>query len=97
MEQQQKEQAYLKAKTRVKELKEFYNHAVTFVIINTLIGIAVWYYGGSMWFFLVFAVGGWAIGLIAHALKTFQWNPFLGADWEQRKINELMKNHESNY
>jgi hypothetical protein len=34
---------------------------------------------------------GWGIGLFVHALKTFQWNPFINKEWEQRKIQEFLK------
>ena len=93
---QQQSTAYIRAKRRVKEIKDFYNHLAVFLIVNTLIIMVVWYYDGPIWFTLFFAAGGWAIGLLAHALKTFQWNPFLSKDWEQRKMNELMNNNESN-
>src|SRR5215467_560422 len=34
---------------------------------------------------------GWRIGLLAHGLATYRWMPFLGKEWEQRKIRELVE------
>jgi hypothetical protein len=34
---------------------------------------------------------GWGIGLIIHALFVFVFGPRFGADWEERKIRELME------
>ena len=33
---------------------------------------------------------GWGIGLLAHGLATYRWMPFIGKEWEERKIRELM-------
>ncbi len=88
---QQQSEAYNKAKSRVKEIKGFYNHLAVFLIVNAVIAGIVWYYDGPIWFTLLFATGGWAIGLLAHLMKTFQWNPFLSSNWEQRKLKELLE------
>jgi hypothetical protein len=32
-----------------------------------------------------------SIGLIFRAIKIFNLNPFMGKNWEERKIQELMK------
>jgi hypothetical protein len=38
----------------------------------------------------ILATSSWGIGLAAHGLATYRWMPFLGKEWEQRKIRELM-------
>ncbi|MEN8816139.1 MAG: 2TM domain-containing protein [Nonlabens sp.] len=86
-----KNKALKKAQERVEELKGFYNHLITFTIINLLILIAVLFLEGDLLFFFIVSVLGWGIGLFIHAIKTFQWNPFTGKDWEQRKIQELLR------
>jgi hypothetical protein len=37
---------------------------------------------------------GWGIGVFIHAVKTFRWFPFLGKDWEERKLKEYMEEEE---
>jgi hypothetical protein len=83
--------ALIKAQERVEELKSFYNHLITFTIINLLILLAVLFLEGDLLFFFIVSVLGWGIGLFIHAIKTFHWNPFTGKDWEQRKIQELLR------
>jgi hypothetical protein len=47
-----------------------------------------------MWF--LWAAFGWGIGVLFHAIKTFDLNPFFGKQWEKRKIEEIMRNEEQN-
>ena len=82
---------YLAAKRRVKEMKSFYIHATVYVIINMFIIVRNVRDGGhwadmnNYWTALF-----WGIGLLAHALSVFMPRFFLGKDWEERKIKELM-------
>ena len=32
----------------------------------------------------------WGIGLVFHGIKAFDSVPFIGKDWEERKIKEMM-------
>jgi hypothetical protein len=41
-----------------------------------------------MWF--VFPAIGWGIGLVAHGLRAYGYNPLFGKNWEERKIKEFM-------
>lgn len=41
------------------------------------------------WF--VFSMIGWGIGIIFHAMKTFNWNPFFGNEWEKRKLKQFLE------
>ncbi len=38
----------------------------------------------------------WGIGLLSHALSVFGPNLFLGKDWEDKKIKQLMEKENSN-
>jgi hypothetical protein len=91
MKSNQSDMAYEKAKKKIAAIREFYNHLSVFVIVNLIIGSAVWYFGGSLKFFLLIGVTGWGIGLLVHAIKAFNWNPLLSQDWEQRKLKEIME------
>lgn len=41
------------------------------------------------WF--VWPLLGWGVGLAFHALAIFGLGGFLGREWEERKIEEIMK------
>ena len=30
-------------------------------------------------------MAGWGLGVLGHASKVFNWFPFMGKDWEERK------------
>ena len=85
-----KESKYIRAKERVEELKKFYSHLTTYVlVISGLAGLNYWTNGFSyMWF--LWAAFGWGIGIISHAVGTFNLNPFFGKNWEERKIKQFM-------
>jgi hypothetical protein len=77
--------AYFKAKERVKEIKEFYGNLISYcIVIPVLTFINFYTYWGFQWFW--FPLFGWGIGLTIHAFTVFGY----GANWEERKIEELM-------
>ncbi len=79
------DQDYLKAQARVEELKNFYNHLISFIVINPfLIFVNYMTFWDFKWFW--FSLGGWGLGLLIHALTTFG----VSRNWEERKIRELM-------
>ena len=90
----QDEIKYQEALKRVKKIKGFYKHAFVYVIINILIviiniqnlGAGESYFKYKNFTTLFF----WGIGLVAHGFSVFvpQW--FLGKNWEERKIKEIM-------
>ncbi|ALM19968.1 hypothetical protein JCM19294_684 [Nonlabens tegetincola] len=85
------EERYKRAKERVGEIRGFYSHSVVYILVN--IGIAGLNYYQNQWEFpwFLFTLGGWGIGLIAHAFAIFGTNPFTGKKWEERKIQEIME------
>ncbi len=93
-----KESKYLRAKERVAILKKFYSNLMSYIItISFLAGLN--YYSNQWsrpWF--LWAAFGWGIGIIIHAIKAFNWVPFMNKDWEDRKIKEYMDedNNENN-
>ncbi len=88
-----RENRYLRAKERVQELRKFYGNLTAYVIIITMLAIVNYLtYWGYKWF--LWAALGWGIGLLFHAVKTFNLNPFFSRDWEARKIKEFMEDDE---
>lgn len=78
--------AYLRAKSRVKALREFYGNLLSYcLIIPFLIFINYRTFWGFQWFW--FPMIGWGIGLTVHGLSVFGY----GTSWEERKIREIME------
>lgn len=80
---------YRRAKKRAKELKGFYSHLSTYVVVNIFfIAMNLWTKPEHLWFY--YPLFGWGIGLFWHFCGVFVFNKF-GKDWEERKIKELME------
>ncbi len=80
---------YKRARKRAKELKSFYSHLVTFVVINTyMIAVNLFTSPDELWFY--WPLLGWGFGLFWHFCGVFVFNQF-GKDWEEKKIKELME------
>ena len=88
MEQDNK---YYRAKNRVEQLRKFYGKAFSGLVAIGIVA-AINYYLNEWehpWFlWVVFGVG---ISIFFRAIKLFNLNPFMGKDWEERKIKEFMK------
>ncbi|WBX72722.1 histidine kinase [Tenacibaculum pacificus] len=81
---------YIKAVEKVEKLKELYQNLASYcVVIPFLIFINLKFSPQFHWFW--FPIFGWGIGLIFHFLEINNYNIILGENWEERKINEIMK------
>lgn len=84
---------YESARKRVKEIKEFYSHLLAYVVVNLfLMAVNLLTSPEHLWFF--WPMLGWGVGIAVHAMKTFNLMPFLGKDWEERKLKEFMDEEE---
>ncbi|WP_299048527.1 2TM domain-containing protein [uncultured Polaribacter sp.] len=80
---------YVKAVEKVEKLKEFYQNLASFcLVIPFLIFINLRFSPQFYWFW--FPIFGWGIGLTFHFLEVNNYNVFLGRNWEDRKVKELM-------
>lgn len=80
---------YVRAVERVEKLKEFYQNLATYcVMIPVFIFINLRFSPQFHWFW--FPIVGWGIGVVFHGLEVHNYSLFLGKDWEERKIKELM-------
>ena len=86
-----REESYLKAQKRIKEIKGFYAHVmVTVLVIPFLIFINLQFVPQFHWFW--FPIGGLGLSLVIHWIAVFGFSAIgLGKDWEERKIKELME------
>jgi hypothetical protein len=86
----QNEDRYFKAKKRVEEIKGFYGNLIAYVVVNIgLLAINLLTSPNYLWFF--WPLLGWGIGVFFHGMKVFNYMPFLGKDWEEKKIKEFME------
>jgi 2TM domain len=81
--------AYRRARRRVRQIRGFYVHVAVFVAVNVLLHL-INFVATRKGYWAFWPLVGWGIGLLAHGLATYRWMPFLGKDWEKRKIRELM-------
>lgn len=83
------------AQKRIKEIKGFYVHLLVYFMINIFIfvfnsnilsekSIHIEFGQLSLPFF-------WGIGLFAHWASVFGPNLFLGKNWEEKKIKEILE------
>ncbi len=85
---------YYRAKERVETLKKFYGSLLSSAFVILIVAsinyyVDEWRHPWFLW--VVFGVG---ISLIFKALKIFDLNPFMGRNWEERKIKEFMEQDE---
>ena len=87
---------YVRAVKRVEKLKEFYQNLASYcIVIPFLIFINLRFSPGFYWFW--FPMFGWGIGLTFHFLEVNNYTIFLGKNWEEKKIEELMKKQQNKY
>ena len=93
------EQKLERAKKRVKQIKGYYKHLMVYIIVNIIL-IAMEYINldeGEVFFrFSNFQTAFfWGIGLLFHTINVFGKDFFLGNDWEEKKIKELMDKNQN--
>lgn len=88
----EKEQ-FERAKKRVGEIKGFYGHLTAYVAVNIFfLVINLLTSPEHLWFF--WPMLGWGIGVTMHGLRVFNYMPFFGKEWEERKLKEFMDEEE---
>ncbi|WP_116787290.1 2TM domain-containing protein [Flavobacterium psychrotrophum] len=89
------ETRYYKAQKKVEEIKGFYGNLLSYIVV--IIGLAILNFMTSPghWWFLYPALG-WGLGVVAHGMSVFNYMPFLGSGWEDRKIKEFMEREKNN-
>lgn len=89
------EERYYQAKKRVEEIKGFYGHLASYLLVNTFLFILnIMTSPDHLWFY--WPLLGWGIGLAIHGMKVFDYLPFFGKNWEEKKIKELMDKEKGN-
>ena len=86
-----KEQAYIKAKKKVKDIKGFYIHLVIiFFSLPIIILTNLMFVPGFHYFW--FSVFGWGLAIFFHGISVFGLKSLgFTKDWEENKIKEIME------
>jgi hypothetical protein len=77
------------AKRRVAAIKGFYVHLTVFVLVLAGLLVVNLATAGEWWVHWVLL--GWGIGVVAHALAVFGRAPSIVADWERKKLEQVMQ------
>ncbi|CAM1357928.1 conserved hypothetical protein [Tenacibaculum sediminilitoris] len=101
----------LKAELRVQEIKDFYKHVITYIIVNLFFTLLSNYFNIMIRIYDDIKIsnkvtdngfehyslwGIWGIILIIDAFKVFGFRKLFGKDWEENKIKEFTNNVKSN-
>ncbi|WP_430425259.1 2TM domain-containing protein [Maribacter litoralis] len=86
---------YRRAKERVEEIRKFYGKVASAMVTILIVASINYYFNEwrNAWFLWV--VFGLSISLFFKANKIFNLNPFMGRDWEERKIQEFLQQEEN--
>jgi len=80
---------YFRAKERVEKMKGFYSNLTSYLIVIPILMYVNFRTTDFPW--VIFPALGWGFGVLAHGMEAYGYNPFMGKNWEERKIRELMK------
>lgn len=74
------DEVYKKAKERVNEIKNFYNHLIVYIVINVIFI----YFVGKSW---LWVTAFWGMGVVFKFVRTFLFSK----EWEEKKIKEYIE------
>ena len=84
------------ARARVKDLKTFYGHLISYIVINA--GMLTTFFlaaGPEAVFGPLLVLLGWGGGLCLHAMRVFGIFGLGSSAWEEQKVRELLRNSET--
>ncbi len=67
------------ARRRLQARRDFGSHLVAYVVVNAFL-VAVWAVTGSGYFWPIWVICGWGVGLVLHAWDVFVRRPVTEAD-----------------
>ena len=99
------EQKYLLAKKKVERISKFYKHLSVYLAVNILLS-GLFIYGdikdGDTFEEAFFNLGNfkiwiyWGLGILFQAITTFGVPFLFNKDWEERKLQQYLKEEENN-
>lgn len=74
----------------VRNIKVFYTHALTYLLVNVfLLVINLMYSPGYLW--VLWVAAGWGIGLVTHWAAVFGIVNLFGPEWERRQVEKRLR------
>ena len=84
---------YRAARRQVQRLRGFYAHLAIYLAVNAgLLVINLYTAPGRLW--VMGPLAGWGLGVVIHGASVFLGGRFLGSEWEQRKVRELLQSRQ---
>ena len=86
----------IQVRDHVRKLRRFYTDALIYAVVNIGL-ILIWAISGGGYFWPIWVIIGWGIGLGVHAFSLGlipQMNamvPFMTAEWEDQEVRRLME------
>ena len=78
----------------VRDIKGFYTHALSFVVVTTVLAVANLVFTPEYlwvgWTYL-----GWGLGLLAHGQAVYEWIDLFGPQWERRQVEKRLNRTKS--
>jgi uncharacterized membrane protein YecN with MAPEG domain len=74
--------AYEQARKRLQARRDFGANLISYVVINAFL-VGVWAMTGAGYFWPVWVMAGWGVGLVLHAWEVFVRRPITEADIER--------------
>jgi hypothetical protein len=76
-----------KAIARLKMKSEFHAHVLAYALVNTFL-LAIWALTGADFFWPVFPILGWGIGLVFHAREVY-WQQSISEERIRREMQNI--------
>jgi transcriptional regulator with XRE-family HTH domain len=73
----------------VHNLKSFYSHLITYVVVITLLFI-INFISSPGYIWAVWPALGWGFGIISHAVKAFELFNLFSPEWEKRQVEKRL-------
>ena len=81
---------YKAARCRVRQLRGFYSHLAVYLAVNAgLLVINLFSTPDRLW--VMWPLAGWGIALLIHGAGVYLRGSVFGAEWEQRKVRDMVE------
>ena len=75
------DQARAEARTRVQRKREFGANLAAYIVVNAFL-VLIWWMSGRGYFWPIWVMAGWGVGLVMHGYEVYFRRPITDADVE---------------